>query len=324
MKSTNPRRSRLTRLVASLILAVLVLGLATLWRLSARDAAALAATPPSGQFLTIDDAKLHVVVKGSGPDLVLIHGASGTLRDYTFALVDQLAPRYRVIAVDRPGMGYSDPLPQGDTSLASQADRIRRALDAFGVKNPIVLGQSYGGAVALAWAVDSPPAALVLVGGVSMPWPGPLDPWYRATSPPLGRATLVPLVAAFMPHSYVTRAIDGVFAPDAAPAGYAQHLGLDLTLRRATLATNVAQINALRDHVVAMEPRYANLTLPIEMIHGDADTIVPLDVHAARFAPLVPSATLTVLPGAGHMPHHSHTAEVIAAIDRAALRAGLR
>ena len=68
----------------------------------------------------------------------------------------------------------------------------------------------------------------------------------------------------------------------------------------------------------------ASLALPIELVHGDADTIVPLAVHARRLAPLIPGAHLTVIPGAGHMPQHSHPETVIAAIHRAAARAGLR
>ena len=267
---------------------------------------------------------MHLRVQGAGPDLVLIHGASGNLRDFTMGLSDRLARRYRVIAVDRPGLGYSDPMPDGDVSLAGQARILRGAVDQVGATNPVVLGQSYGGAVALAWALESPPAALVLVSGVSMPWPGKLDPWYRVTSTLLGRVTLVPLAAAFVPQSYVRAAVEGVFAPQSPPAGYADDLGIDLTLRRTALGTNVSQINALRGHVVAMEPQYPILTLPVEVLHGDADTVVPLAIHAAKLTPLLQGGVLTVLPGVGHMPHHTNQDDVIAAIDRAATRAGLR
>ncbi len=46
---------------------------------------------------------MHLQVAGDGPDLVLIHGASGSLREFTFALMDRLAAEYRVIAVDSAG-----------------------------------------------------------------------------------------------------------------------------------------------------------------------------------------------------------------------------
>jgi pimeloyl-ACP methyl ester carboxylesterase len=308
----------LRRLATSLLIAALGLAGVTHWRASAREAAAEAAYPPSGQFVTVDGKRLHYEVEGSGPDLVMIHGASGSLRDLTFALRDRLTSKYRVIVIDRPGLGHSDPLD--DTSLLEQARAIKAGVAQLGVTDPIVLGQSYGGAVALAWALDGGPRALVLVGSPSLPWPGKLDIWYRVTANPVGRALAVPLASAFVPDSYVRQATASVFAPDPVPPGYDDFLGTALTLRRETLAANVAQVNALRAELVTMEPRYPSLTLPVELIHGTADTIVPLDIHSGPLSHLLPDATLTVIPGAGHMPHHSHSSLVLAAIDRAALR----
>ena len=102
------------------------------------------------------------------------------------------------------------------------------------------------------------------------------------------------------------------------------HFGPMLATRRLALTQNLAHVIGLRDQLVAMEPDYARLTLPFEMVHGDADTIVPLAVHSGPLAARLPQANLTVIPGAGHMPQHAHQEVVIAAIDRAAARAGLR
>ncbi|MCU0827515.1 MAG: alpha/beta hydrolase [Tabrizicola sp.] len=307
-----------TKLAASVLIAVAALAGVTHWRASAREAAAEAAFPPTGQFVTVDGKRLHYEMQGTGPDLVMIHGASGSLRDLTFALRDRLTDRYRVIVVDRPGLGHSDPLDE--TSLLAQARHIKAGLAQLGVEHPVVLGQSYGGAVALAWALDGGPRALVLVGSPSLPWPGKLDPWYRLTDTWVGRQLAIPLAAAYVPQSYVSSVTAGVFAPDPVPPGYEAHLGAALTLRRETLAANTSQINALRAELVTMEPRYPTLTLPVELIHGTADTIVPLDIHSGPLSQLLPKATITVIPGAGHMPHHSHQGLVLSAIDRAALR----
>lgn len=308
----------LTRLATSLLIAALGLAGVTHWRASAREASALAAHPPTGQVLLVNGRRLHVEVAGTGPDLVMIHGASGSLRDLTFSLRDRLTDRYRVIVVDRPGLGHSDPLDE--VSLRAQARHIKAGLARIGVTDPVVLGQSYGGAVALAWALEGGPRALVLVGSPSLPWPGQLDPWYRLTSTAAGRALAIPLASAFVPDRYVQSAISAVFAPDPVPPGYDAWLGTPLTLRRSALSANTAQVNALRAELVTMEPLYPALTLPVELVHGNADTIVPLDIHSRPLSGLLPNATLTVIDGAGHMPHHSHPDTVIAAIDRAALR----
>jgi pimeloyl-ACP methyl ester carboxylesterase len=307
-----------TRLATSLVIAALTLAGVTHWRASAREAAAEAAHPPTGEFVIVDGLRLHYEMAGSGPDLVLIHGASGSLRDLTYALRDRLTDRYRVTVVDRPGLGHSDPLDE--VSLRAQARHIKAGLARLGVTDPVVLGQSYGGAVALAWALEGGPRALVLVGSPSLPWPGTLDPWYRLTSTALGRALAIPLASAFVPQSYVRSATAGVFAPSPVPPGYEDHLGLPLILRRDVLAANTAQVNALRAELVEMEPRYPGLALPVELVHGSVDSIVPLDIHSGPLSGRLPNARLTVIDGAGHMPHHSHSDAVIAAIDRAALR----
>lgn len=296
----------------------------TQWRNASAATEAARTHPPTGQFVTVDGLQVHLQIKGNGPDLVMIHGANGNLREFTFAMMDELASRYRVIAVDRPGLGYSDPLPDNDATVAGQARVLRHAVESLGVTAPVILGQSYGGTVALAWAVQKPPAALVLVSSPSLPWPGSLDPWYRITASAVGRATLVPLASAFVPHSYVRNAINGVFAPQNPPEGYAEHLGIGLILRKSSMAANAMQINALRPQVEVMQHQYPALPMPIELVHGDADTIVPLHIHSAPFADLVPTSNLTVLPGVGHMPHHTNPQDVIEAIDRAAARAGLR
>ncbi|MEL7257701.1 MAG: alpha/beta fold hydrolase, partial [Pseudomonadota bacterium] len=183
---------------AALSAAALLAGCAGL--ASKREQTAEETHPPIGQFVEVDGTRVHVWVDGSGPDLVLIHGAGGNLRDFTFDLAGKLTNRYRVIAFDRPGLGYTDRLPgygglnnvQGESPL-EQAALLQKAAQKLGVKRPIVLGHSFGGAVALAWGLNAPKdtAALVLLGGVSNPWPGELGTFYDVTGSALGGATAV-------------------------------------------------------------------------------------------------------------------------------------
>ena len=304
------------------IIAVLIAAFAVLVavRAASRESALVSDYPPQGQFITVNGAQVHYIMAGTGPDLVLIHGASGNALDITGPLIVTLAGQYRVIAFDRPGLGWSDPI--ADDSLRGQALHLSDAAAALGVAEPIVVGQSYGGSVALAWGLDAPvkPRALVLISAPSLPWPGALDNWYRLTASRVGAALIVPVATAFVPESYIDRAITGVFAPTSVPPGYGDAIEVDLTLRRVTLRANAGQVNALRAQIVGQEPRYPTLTLPIEMLHGTADTIVPLKIHSEPLAARLPNANLVVIDGAGHMPHYSHTSLVIDAIARAALR----
>lgn len=318
-----------------LILAVLIIGFIALvqWRAHSREMAAHEASPPTGRLIDVGGVTVHAKVVGNGPDLVLLHGASGNLRDFTFDMVDDLATRYRVIMFDRPGLGWTDNLPQYEgafntqaSSPMEQAQLLQRAADQLDVTNPVVLGHSFGGAVALAWGLERPDetAALVLVSGVSETWPGDLGWQYQLTGSAFGSAVVIPLITAFLPRSVVKATVEAIFAPQQTPAGYIEHIGTDLPLRRSSMRANAQQVNGLYSQIEKMIPLYDRLTMPVELIHGTADTIVPLDIHSAVLEVQLSDATLTTLPGIGHMPHHVEPAPVLEAIDRAAARAGLR
>ena len=320
---------RLPTLALSLILAATALGgcaLLTDRRATAREAAAEAAYPPTGRMVEVEGRRIHAHVQGEGPDLVLIHGASGNTRDFTFALVDRLAQDYRVIAFDRPGLGWSDSLGPEGISPMMQAALLQKAADRLGVRRPIVLGHSYGGAVAMAWGLTDTPdvAALVVLSGATMPWPGGLGPYYAVTGSRIGAATVIPAITAFATERQTAGVVEAIFAPDAPPPGYANYVGVGLTMRRATLRDNAFQVTNLRPHVVRMAQAYPQLGLPVEILHGTADTVVPADIHALPLSGLLPDGNLVLIEGAGHMPHHTHPDAVIDAIHRAAARAGLR
>ncbi|MEP1767476.1 MAG: alpha/beta hydrolase [Sulfitobacter sp.] len=317
-------------LFATLVLALILL---TFWRSSARGAAANAAYPAQGRLIDVDGTPVHVLIAGSGPDLVLLHGANGNLRDWTFDFVDRVSDRYRVIMFDRPGLGQSGRLPGKSgpwnshfESPKEQAILLQKAAAIVGIDTPVVVGHSFGGAVALAWALEQPEdtAALVMLGGVSNPWPGDLGKLYQINSSPWGGALAVPLLSAFVPAPYIDDSIESVFAPHPTPDGYATHAGVSLALRRETMRANAQQVNGLRPHIVRMSKHYSSLSLPIEIIHGDQDTIVPLAIHSVPLSNQATNAQLTVLKGTGHMPHHTDPQAVVDAIDRAAQRAGLR
>lgn len=318
------------KLVVSIAAALAVAGgVATHFRAGAREAAAESRWPAAGQMLDVGGVRVQAHLSGSGPDLVLIHGAGGSLRDFTFDLVGRLDDRYRVIAFDRPGHGYTDAADahgQPFDSPQAQAALLQAAARQLGADRPIVLGHSFGGSVAMAWAVTRPDtlAAVVVLAGATMPWPGALNASYRINANPMGAALVVPLITAWAPLPYAAQVLDTVFAPQPVPDGYADHFGLAMSMRRDSLRANARQVFGLRPHVVALSERYPLLRLPVELVHGTADTIVPLAIHSGPLAALVPDANLTALDGVGHMPHHADPAAAVAAIDRAAARAGLR
>ena len=298
----------------------------TQWRARVAERRAEAAFPPEGQLLDIDGRQVHAVVMGQGPDVVLIHGASGNTRDMTFALAPRLAERYRVIVLDRPGFGYTESGPhRAGGDIVQQSALLQRAAAHLDAARPIVIGHSYGGAVALAWAVHHPHAlsGLVPLSAASNPWEGGLSTYYRVLSHPVLGRLGIPALTAFVPQSKVRAEVESVFHPDPMPPGYPDHFGAALSLRRRSMRDNALQRAALLEEIRTLSRSYPDISVPVEVVHGAADTTVPLSIHADPLARAVPGAVLTCLPGVGHMPHHADPQAVIAAIDRVAQRAGL-
>lgn len=295
----------------------------------ARSAAAEQQYPPMGQFIDVNGRKVHAVVAGDGPNVVLIHGAGGSTREFTFNFMERLTDRYRVIVFDRPGLGYSDHVSddyegafQSDAeSPAEQAAILQAAAAQLGADTPIVVGHSYGGSVALAWGLNHPDniAGVVNIAGPSHPWPGDLGAYYTLNGSVLGGALLSPMISAFATQGQIEGAIEGVFAPQPVPDGYIDYIGATLTLRPANFRANARQVNTLRPHIVDMAARYGDdFKAPLEILHGDKDGTVPHDIHSIPLKAAVPHANLTLLDGVGHMPHHAHPDLVEAAIDRIA------
>jgi pimeloyl-ACP methyl ester carboxylesterase len=282
--------------------------------------------PALGQLIDVGDEKIHLVDYGpkatSKPPVVLIHGASVNLRDMKMALGDELSKSYRVIIVDRPGRGYST-RSAGGWNLDDQAQLIHDAVAAVGAEKPIIVGQSFGGAVALAYALryQDDISGLVLLAAVSHEWPTGVA-WYNKVSgwPVAGeilRRLIIPVYAPLAAKSGVVKS----FEPDEAPDGYYEASGLTLLFRPKDFRANADDLRHLKPQIVAMSRHYAELTLPTAILTGADDPTVSPTLHSAALAKKLPDAHYEVLPDTGHALHHSQTALVLAAIDLVAERA---
>ncbi len=313
------------KVLIAVVLLLAIFAAATLWRAATREAAAEAAHPPAGQFVEVNGTRVHYIDEGDGPALVLIHGSSGNVNDWTFEMVGRLRDRYRVIAFDRPGLGYTDRIGRNAT-VAQQANLLADAARAIGVDAPLVIGHSYGGAIALGWALERPEnlSGLIVLAGATNPWEGGVGTYYTLLSNPVIGPVMAALIVAWAPDDLVKRSIESVFAPQTAPDGYAAHFGAGLTLRRFSLFENALQRASLLPQIEAMVPRYPGISVPTEILHGDADTTVGLQVHSIPLSNQIPDSNLVVMDGVGHMPQHSDPQALVDAIDRLAARAGLR
>jgi pimeloyl-ACP methyl ester carboxylesterase len=103
--------------------------------------------PPIGAFLECDGVRLHYIERGdaAAPCVVLFHGNGTMIQDLVLSgIVDRLAQNYRVVCFDRPGFGYSRRPRTRIWTATTQAALFAKALGQLRVRNPVVLGHSWG------------------------------------------------------------------------------------------------------------------------------------------------------------------------------------
>jgi pimeloyl-ACP methyl ester carboxylesterase len=289
---------------------------------SQRTSAAEATHPPVGRFLEADGATFHYVDIGEGPPIVLLHGIGQTLDDwFVSGVVDALLPMHRIIAIDRPGYGYSK--AKGDWTPERQAGAIARLLHRLGADGAVVVGHGFGVLPAIALALRHPrfARALVLVGGIYLPG-SPVGRYGRVVPSvpvlgPLARGILTPAIArAAMPA--LVRAL---FEPQPVPRTFEERFSIDFATRPAQLKAMAFDLGETDAATRRLAPRYAALGLPVTVVAGSGDAIVDPDRQSRVFAGLVPNGRILVVPAGGHMVHHTSPARIAAAIlDTAAGR----
>ena len=313
--------------VALLVMAVALGGwLYTLWQTGVIERR----FPPRGRFVEIGGgARLHYTERPpTGTPrgtVVLLHGASGNQADLMVPLGDRLARRgFRVLAFDRPGHGWSD-RPGGeepDSSPARQAALIGDALRRLGVSDAVVVGHSWSGALAAVFALDrrDVTGGIVLLSPVLYPWPTGIE-WYygpaasRWLGPAFTRIFTLPVGQILLPAG-----VASVFAPQAVPPDFAALTGVELVLRPAEFENNATDVFHLHDFVTRLGPRLPGIAVPVAIVAGDSDSIVPASFHAERLVRELPGTTLTLLPGRGHSPQWSDPDAVAAAVGAVADR----
>ena len=274
--------------------------------------------PPAGERVQLDGLALHYVEAGDGPVVVLLHGASANLRDFTASLIEPLARSCRVLAFDRPGHGYSIHPDQLWMNPKEQAAAIHAGLGQLGIERAVWLGHSWAGSIVMAGLLQYPQAVTggVLLGGAAYPWEGGVDwtnhlPDYPLAGPLFMHTLLIPLGKLF-----IDGGVENAFAPNQPAPNYRRRAAIDLALRPKQFTTSGREVRLLSDFLEVQSKRYESIEQPLLMIHGEADDVVPAWNHADRLIKLLPQAKLSKLPATGHLPHHVHTEEVAKQIAR--------
>jgi pimeloyl-ACP methyl ester carboxylesterase len=281
------------------LLGIIVVGLAAFAAYTARRVEI--AVPPLGRFLDLDGERIHGVDHGNGLPLFLIHGLGGQLGNFTYALVGRLANEFRVIAIDRPGSGYSTRPAGTDARLRAQGKVLAKVIGALKLDRPLIVGHSMGGAVALAIGLDHPECA----GGLALIAPvtqvvGTPPAAFRGLDikSPLVRWIVAWTLAAPVGILRADRVLRAVFAPEKIPADFIRLGGGALGLRPRSFYATSTDMESVNDGFDEMIRRYPTLTVPAGILFGKGDQILDYRVHGEATKDQIPNMDLELIEGA--------------------------
>lgn len=269
---------------------------------------------PARAILRVDDLDIAYAEGGEGPPVVYLHGALMTLDEGVISLYQSLASRYRAILFDRPGHGSSGRgLATG--SPWRQAALVRRALDQMGVERPVIVGHSFGGAVAMAYALRFPAQAAGVVALAPIAFPELrlehlLFGW-RAT-PMVGE--WLSGLATRVDEALLPALWGGMFAPQVTPAEFAAAFPFAVASSRREMKADGEEAAAMAADLARSALSYWTCRVPVRVLHGERDVVVN-PMHGRGLAFQVPDGRFESLPGLGHMAHHFAQERVLAAVD---------
>jgi pimeloyl-ACP methyl ester carboxylesterase len=269
------------------------------------------AIPPSGRFLEVPGARLHYLDEGTAPagkpPIVMIHGLGAHLHHFKYSLVDDLSRDTRVIAVDRPGSGYSTRVTGKATRLTDQADALVALLDELKIDRALFVGHSLGGALSLTLALRYPNrvAGLALIAPLTH-YAGRFPAVFIALAV-RGRVARRFVANVLATPGFIAnrrRVMPKIFGPEPVPRDYRVRGGGLLTLRPSQYIGASEDLSAIPAILPSLEARYETLNRPdappIAMLYGREDAILDYRIHGERFAQRVPACALQLVSG-GHM-----------------------
>jgi pimeloyl-ACP methyl ester carboxylesterase len=279
--------------------------------------------PAAGKRINIDGNDIHYVESGEGPAILMLHGLGGHLHHMRRPLMEKFGEGYRVIALDRPGSGYST-RARGDGRLSQQADFIARFIEEMKLDRPLIVGHSLGGAVALATALRHPDkvSGLALLSPLTHAYnevPPEFAPLYipnRALRRLIAQTVAVPMSARNAP-----RTLDFVFNPQKPPADFAVAGGALAGLRPSHIYATSTDLVALRHDLADYEKRYGEIDMPVGILFGDKDRVLNYRRHGLSMRDKIKNLDFELAEGVGHMPQYAVTDQVVAFIRRIADRA---
>ncbi len=268
--------------------------------------------------VAIDGVRLHLQRGGEGdPPVVFVHGFGGSAFSWRF-LWPVFSKHHRVMALDLPGHGYAERPHEFDYSAIHIGRMLVTLLEKEGLKNVILIGNSYGGAVSVAAILDAMEkqgadqdliSKLVLIDSAGYPQKLPGHVAIMVV-PGLNR-----LLPAMIPPKLMIRTIVRSMY------GEKKRVTKDQIREYTNVYSVPGTRRSYRGYVRDMRPenigeyiaKYKTIKVPTLVITGDKDKVVPPAI-AERFHRDIEGSKLVVVKGSGHIPQEEDPDAVLAAL----------
>ncbi|MFN2492558.1 MAG: alpha/beta fold hydrolase [Pyrinomonadaceae bacterium] len=270
------------------------------------------------RFIEVDGVRVHYQEAGANdaPAMILIHGFAASNLVWSKVFLELAAAGFRVIAPDLPGYGYSGKPRQLDYTIVSQARMVRSLIAQLGINRTVLVGSSYGGAIAATIALDHPALVekLILVGAVTNNKPTRYLLMRLFGSPIIGDI-LSPLVVGS--RRLLRMRMKRVYDRHAWELDERRVDARHLPLR--TAGAHRAIIRTVRRWDAERVSREVHLiTQPTLVVWGDSDREVPLH-DGEHLQSEIPNARLIVFRDCGHLPHEEYPQEFTKVVSEFAL-----
>jgi magnesium chelatase accessory protein len=268
----------------------------------------------ASRFLAAGGLTWHVQTMGEGPLLVLVHGTGASTHSWR-DMLPLLARRFRVLAMDLPGHGFTTAPPNAGLTLPQMARGIEALLETCEADPIALIGHSAGAAIAARVLIDRPRpgAMLVSLNGALLPF----NHMGAHTLPAAVKLLIVnPLSVGFATwRASNPRTVERLIAGTGSSIDPA---GLALYGRLFRSAPHVAATLRMMANweLKTLERDLPTLKSPLLLVAGERDRAVPPAV-AARVARIVAHARCIVQPGLGHLSHEERPQETAALIEEA-------
>jgi len=265
-------------------------------------------------FVTVDRLRVRYIESGRGPTVVMIHGNAGSIEDFEFGVIQALSSNYRVIAVDRPGHGKSD--RPTTANVEYQARLLHQVLSSLHVRDPVLVGHSWGAALALSYVLQYPKevSALILVAPAAYPDAGESRLLQALAKPPvLGDMTLL-FGRVILGRQILRASLSRAFSPQAVPEEYLKRVASSW-LGRKQLRAYLDDESSLNASLKQFSQHYAEIHIPVVILTGDHDAVVSAKENAYRLKSVIPRAHLIELKGTGHEIPQTHPESIASALN---------